>query len=192
MTPLVSIENHTTASTPRPHVIYGIQVTADGKQTVVHRRYSEVGHSYCSSADVDRLNCQFVGLHHALGVKDYTLPPKRILVTTFVPSAWVDDKLIAERKSGLTGYLTNVLESQTYRSSSALREFLTPDPTPAVFRTFDLEDALPSTLSRKTALALKAQALEAPANGEVKAAATMIAAAYYPGKLRPLDSAQVE
>ncbi|KAJ6593441.1 glycoside hydrolase family 18 protein [Mycena capillaripes] len=152
MSPVIKSVGHTTASTPRPHILYQFQVDNDGKVDVVKKRYSE-----------------FVALHTALGVQDIELPPKRILVTTFIPSAWVDDTLIAERKEGLKTYLNTLLTTSQYKDNEALREFLAPSLR-ASPRQFDLEDALPSTLSRKAAQQL----------GTVTAAATFIAAAYYP------------
>ncbi|KAJ6593462.1 glycoside hydrolase superfamily [Mycena capillaripes] len=90
------------------------------------------------------------------------LPPKRILVTAFIPSAWVDETLIAERKEGLKAYLNTLLATSQYKDNETLREFLTPSLL-ASPRQFDLEDALPSTLSQKAAQQLGA-----------------VAAAYYP------------
>ncbi|KAJ7072791.1 glycoside hydrolase family 18 protein [Mycena amicta] len=148
----VKAVGHTTASTPRPHILYAFQIERDGTVDVVKKRYSE-----------------FVHLHAALGASDLELPPKRILVTTFVPSAWVDDALISERKKGLKAYLNALLADPAYKDQAALKEFLSP-ALRASPRRFDLEDALPSTLSRKTAQEL------AP----VVAATTFIAAAYYP------------
>ncbi|KAF7297934.1 Glycoside hydrolase family 18 protein [Mycena chlorophos] len=143
---------HTTASTPRPHIVYTFQLERDGKTEVVKKRFSE-----------------FVALHSALGVTDVSLPPKRILVTTFVPSAWVDDALVSERKQGLKAYLNTLLENPTYRCQPALKKFLAPALRVSP-RQFDLEDALPSTLSRKQAQEI----------AETVAATTYIAAAYYP------------
>ncbi|KAJ7188715.1 glycoside hydrolase [Mycena filopes] len=144
---------HTTASTPRPHIRYKFEVDRRaGTVDVVEKRYSE-----------------FVALNAALDVQNIELPPKRILVTTFVPSAWVDDTLIAERTNGLKTYLNSLLASPEYQDHEALQAFLSPSLL-ASPRNFDLEDALPSTLSRKAAQKL----------GEVTAAATFIAAAYYP------------
>ncbi|KAJ7496882.1 glycoside hydrolase [Mycena latifolia] len=152
MLPVIRSAGHTTASTPRPHILYKFEVERDGKVDVVKKRYSE-----------------FVALHTALGVNDVELPPKRILANIFIPSAWVDDTLIAERKEGLKSYLNILLATPEYKDNKALEEFLTPTLL-ASPRQFDPEDALPSTLSRKTAQKL----------GEVTAAATFIAAAYYP------------
>ncbi|KAJ7350519.1 glycoside hydrolase [Mycena albidolilacea] len=152
MSPVIRTVSHTTASTPRPHILYRFEVDNDGALNVVKKRYSE-----------------FAALHAALGVRDVELPPKRILATTFIPSAWVDDTLIAERKDGLKTYLNTLLSSAQYKDSKTLLEFLAPSLL-ASPRQFDLEDALPSTLSRK-----KAQEL-----GVVTAAATFVAAAYYP------------
>lgn len=104
------------------------------------------------------------------------LPPKRLLVTTFVPSAWVDDSLITERKAGLAKYLNALLSSPDFAGSSVLAKFLTPDFTKQPAK-FNPEDALPSTLSRKAALDLIANVQDA---NEVEATATVVAAAYYP------------
>ncbi|KAK7026409.1 hypothetical protein VNI00_015644 [Paramarasmius palmivorus] len=149
----VSIPSHTTTSIPRPHILYNVQVNRDGKLTTVERRYSE-----------------FLALNDAIGAKDITLPPKRILVTTFVPSAWVDDYLITERKTGLAKYLSNIVQIPDYENHPALVDFLKPSSDAS--RRFHLEDALPSTLSRKAALDIKDK-VEAEASN-------LIAAAYYP------------
>lgn len=45
---------------------------------------------------------------------------------------------------------------------------------------FDLEDALPSTMTRKKALELKAGLVNGK-GGEVNSEATFVAASYYPG-----------
>ncbi|KAG2005561.1 endochitinase, variant 2 [Coprinopsis cinerea AmutBmut pab1-1] len=187
----VAIAGHTTASSPRPHILYTVKVNSGGKEYVSHRRYSE-----------------FVTLHDIL--KDpFKLPPKRLLVTYFIPSAWVDDALISERKSGLTNYLNNLLASPDFKNHSALTQFLLGEETssplldPSRFNiNFDLEDALPSTLPRKAALSLAATRPTAAAvaafaeevdgspktseramtNAETiaKVSSTMIYAAYYP------------
>ncbi|KAJ7821146.1 glycoside hydrolase family 18 protein [Mycena olivaceomarginata] len=133
MSPVIRTVSHTTASTPRPHILYRFEVDNDGALNVVKKRYSE-----------------FAALHAALGVQDAELPPKRILATTFIPSAWVDDTLIAERKDGLKTYLNTLLSTAQYKDNKTLLEFLAPSLL-ASPRQFDLEDALPSTLSRKKA-----------------------------------------
>ncbi|TFY53139.1 hypothetical protein EVJ58_g9617 [Rhodofomes roseus] len=152
-----SITKHTTASSPRPHILYIVEVVHDDHtKTEVPRRYSE-----------------FVDLHTSLG-DPQTLPPKRILVTSFIPSAWADDKLIAERKEGLSAYLSKLLESPAYTSSPALLNFLGSTPSIATTTSdFNLEDALPSTLSRNTAL-------HAMKELERAQSTTPIAAGYYP------------
>ncbi|KAH6912114.1 glycoside hydrolase superfamily [Coprinopsis sp. MPI-PUGE-AT-0042] len=173
----VSITSHTTASAPRPHILYSINVNNDGKEFIVPRRYSE-----------------FIALHETL--KDsFKLPPKRLLVTYFIPSAWVDDALISERKAGLTEYLNSLLSSEEYKDSEILAKFLSSEEAdfelPNSLR-FDLEDAVPSTLSRKAALNLASTRPTAAAaaafaeQGSVDAAdvstqAAPLYAAYYPG-----------
>ncbi|KAI0751174.1 glycoside hydrolase family 18 protein [Daedaleopsis nitida] len=153
-----SVVGHTTASVPRPHILYTIQVkTTDGTTSTVSKRYSE-----------------FVALHDTLNDPG-SLPPKRILATTFVPSAWLDDTLIAERKAGLSAYLTGLLQSPQFRTHKFLVEFLVPSPFTSSSRDFSLEDALPSTLSRNAALNAQARL-----NGDISAEATPVAAAYYP------------
>jgi chitinase len=112
-------------------------------------------------------------LHVNIGDK-FSLPPKRILSTTFVPSAWVDDKLIAERKIGLASYLNNLLSSLDYKDAPALLDFITPTSRITDSK-FNAEDALPSTLSRKEAL--HAQEV---LSDEISAQPKFVAAGYYP------------
>ena len=78
----------------------------------------------------------------------------------------MDDTLIKERKAGLNAYLKDVLQENQLQVHPALVEFLTPASAGAV-RKFNLEDALPSTLSRKDAEA-------------IMAASGLTVAAYYP------------
>lgn len=136
----------------------------------------------------------------------FSLPPKRLLVTTFLPSAWADDALIEERKTGLTEWLTDLASSSKYKYHTALHQFLLGDEISAVGNTdggpnrndFDLEDALPSTLPRKAALTMAAMGIRptgadvaslmdtpvAVEGGAFKAASTAPGqhyATYYPG-----------
>ncbi|KAJ7287157.1 glycoside hydrolase superfamily [Mycena rebaudengoi] len=154
MPPVISVAGHTTASTPRPHILYKFNINREGTVDVLHKRYSE-----------------FASLHTALGVSSIQLPPKRLLAQIFIPSAWVDDTLIAERKAGLEAYLTSLVALPQYRESEVLQEFLAPS-IPLSSPHFDPEDALPSTLSRKTAQALGESILDATA-------AKFLAASYY-------------
>jgi chitinase len=96
----------------------------------------------------------------------FTLPPKRILTTSFIPSAWIDDTLIAERKAGLTHYLSELLSSE-YKEDPALLRFLTHSSFQSQP---SAEDALPSTLTRKAALKIA---------DELEKFASPIAAGYY-------------
>ncbi|KAJ7188716.1 glycoside hydrolase family 18 protein [Mycena filopes] len=153
---VVKNTGHTTASAPRPHIIYTFKINGDA----IHKRYSE-----------------FTALHAALGAVDFDLPPKRLLVTTFIPSAWVDDALISERKAGLEQYLTRLLATPQYLQLDAVQTFLAL-AVPVSPREFELEDAVPSTLSRKTAEAL-INAVAAEAEEPIDAASTFVAGAYY-------------
>lgn len=109
------------------------------------------------------------------------LPPKRILSTTFIPSAWIDDALIAERKIGLQTYLSGVLRASEYKGSKALADFL--EGLTHADKEFEVEDALPSTLSRQAALDMAKQVSIDDAEGDIEPQATTIAAAYYPGEI---------
>ena len=88
-----------------------------------------------------------------------------------MPSAWLDDTLIAERKAGLSAYLTGLLDSPQFRVHKFVIDFLTPSTNATPSGKLSMEDALPSTLTRKAAL--DAQSL-------VSVEATPVAAAYYP------------
>ncbi|TFK36118.1 glycoside hydrolase superfamily [Crucibulum laeve] len=159
MAPLVTITKHTTASNPRPHILYTLQVTEDGaKQRVVDRRFSD-----------------FVTLHDTLR-DPFSIPPKRVLAAIFKPSTWVDDALIAERKAGLARYIADILRSPQYSHDPAVSQFLATETVQRPSK-FDAEDALPSTLSRKAALALSAKDFTSEIS---TTAAAPIAAAYYP------------
>ncbi|KAF8970626.1 glycoside hydrolase superfamily [Flammula alnicola] len=158
MSPTVIIANHTTASKPRPHILYTVQVNVDGKELIPR------GATRSSSRSM------------AKALNDpYNLPPKRLLATTFIPSAWVDDGLIAERKIGLTEYLFDILSTPKYKDQPLIFEFLSAQ-TLQRDQKFDLEDALPSTLTRTKALTLASGA----ADSEISTSAAIISAAYYP------------
>lgn len=75
----------------------------------------------------------------------YTLPPKRSLSTTLIPSAWVDDRLISERKRGLSQYLEDLLKSPDYKDRSMLLHFLVASERPTIPK-FHVEDVCLSTL----------------------------------------------
>ncbi|KAI4527956.1 glycoside hydrolase [Schizophyllum commune Loenen D] len=148
--PPVTISSHTTASHPRPHILYTVRV---GEGKPIFRRYSE-----------------FAALASALP-GSFALPPKRLLTTTFVPSAWADDALIAERKAGLSAFLNDVLRVPELSAHPALKDFLGQAGTSKA--SFDPEDALPSTMSRK-------DALNFIGSGAGRLAASQIVGAYYP------------
>ena len=82
--------------------------------------------------------------------------------------------LLAERKAGLAEYLSALLWSPEYQTAPGLIDFLKRDTTnPRI--AVDLEDYLPSTLSRRTAVAL---ARTASAKYELNG--VFFASAYYP------------
>jgi len=162
-----SVVGHTTASFPRPHVLYDVQIIPkQGGKYNVFKRYSEVMCLNTFSVSILSYNVKFETLRGILGPESGSLPPKRILTTTFIPSAWVDDKLIAERKSGLHSYLQGVLDNSNFCDNQALAEFLAPGQQSP--EGFNLEDAVPSTLSKEEAKRLAA------------ATTNLIAASYYP------------
>jgi chitinase len=163
---MAEITHHTTASKPRPHILYNIKVSKDDVEQTILRRYSD-----------------FVTLHEVLQ-DPYKLPPKRIITTTFVPSAWADDALIAERKVGLSRYLTSLLRDGSFKDHRSVVNFLQlssgSDPSNNYAHP---EDCLPSTFSRKDALAMKASLLEGTEQDSASADATAAAAkfaSYYP------------
>uniref|UniRef100_A0A8H8CJD7 Chitinase n=1 Tax=Psilocybe cubensis TaxID=181762 RepID=A0A8H8CJD7_PSICU len=126
----VVINKHTTTSKPYPHVVYVVEITTGTTKIVIHRRYSE-----------------FVALHAAL--KDgFSLPSKHAILTAIFPSGWLDDALIAERKVGLAKYLAALLWSPEFRDTPIIKGFLERDALKPD-ENIDVEDVLPSTLTRK-------------------------------------------
>ncbi|KAF9558511.1 glycoside hydrolase family 18 protein [Agrocybe pediades] len=103
----VHIALHTTTSTPHPHVLYVINVQLEnGKEYQVFRRYS-----------------QFIALWKRLA-SSFPLPPKRALSTSCIPSAWVNDELIEERKKGFETYLTHIIHDVCLRNHPEVVKFL--------------------------------------------------------------------
>ncbi|KAF9262091.1 hypothetical protein L218DRAFT_945618 [Marasmius fiardii PR-910] len=119
----VTIPTHTTSSPPRPHIVYNLHITnmKNGDTKVVDKRYSD-----------------FIALDTGLN-SPASLPPKRIIVTTFILSVSMNNVLINKRRVGLTSYHPKFLFSSSLGDS---------------MRQLHLEDSVPSTLSRGTAVAL--------------------------------------
>ncbi|KAG5645132.1 hypothetical protein DXG03_006849 [Asterophora parasitica] len=146
----ISIFAHTTSSSPNPHILYLVKaVFENGQQYQVLRRYS-----------------QFVALHEYLG-DSFTLPPKRIFTNAIVPSTWIDDKLIAERKAGLEGYLNHLKAAPEIKTNIAFLQFLSHP-------SFDVNSLSANVKSLMTSCNVTAV-------GRVSGDTTIpIAAAYYP------------
>lgn len=123
---------------------------------------------------------QFVALRESLGGDSFPLPPKRTVATSLVPSAWVDDELIKERKAGLQMYLNNLLHDLKFRNHLELARFLAPS---AGFKDAEASGASPVMVSKSASVlrrALNDEDIRKP-----------IAASYYPawasGTVAPSD-----
>ncbi|KAF5376626.1 hypothetical protein D9615_007898 [Tricholomella constricta] len=146
----ISILEHTTSSSPNPHILYLVKVLfKNGQQYEVLRRYSQ----------------EYLG-------DSFTLPPKRVLANAIVPSTWVDDELIAERKAGLVGYLNYLNAIPEYQTNDAFLQFLSY-PSFHMDSLFTSVKDAPAMVSRNL-LAVN-QAFE-----QAETQAAPIAAAYYP------------
>lgn len=123
---------------------------------------------------------QFFALRESLGDGSFPFPPKRTVTTSLVPSAWVDDELINERKAGLQMYLSNLLHDLKFRAHVELVRFLAPS---AGFKDAEASGASPVMVS-KGALASR-RALH---DEDIR---KPIAASYYPawasGTVAPSD-----
>ena len=115
-----------------------------------------------------------------MGGGSFPLPPKRVVATSLVPSAWVDDELIKERKAGLQIYLTTLLHDLKFRAHLELVRFLTPS---AGLRDAEAYDASPVMVS-------KGALVSRPASND-EDIRKPIAASYYPawasGTVAPND-----
>lgn len=139
---------------------YVIQVTLNEDTTYkIYRRFSEV--SYIVNGNI-RLtdNAQFLSLQQCLR-DPWHLPAKRPLKTALLPSSWVDDNLLEERKEGLELYLSFLLRDLEHREHPALNRFLS-------LGAFDIDPPLTS--------GEKAQSLQIPLEDNK----TLISASYYP------------
>lgn len=119
----------------------------------------------------------------------YQLPAKRTL-TNLVPSAWVDDDLIVERKEGLILYLHSLLQSTELQDHPILIQFLTPGPF-APFGTPQTKcDALIAPMESKSMVSVALNPIQSrllsikfePSQDEVEIASsvTPVTGAYYP------------
>ncbi|KAJ3913359.1 hypothetical protein F5877DRAFT_83888 [Lentinula edodes] len=107
---------------------------------------------------------ELLALHNAL------LRSEDIAVSLpFVPSAWLEDVLTEGRKSGPVTYLNAILVHATYRNGPAMSDFLPLNESKTSNSNLDLEDGLPWTLDKATAI-----------KGEMKVDATLIDEMYYP------------
>ncbi|KAF5329825.1 hypothetical protein D9619_009058 [Psilocybe cf. subviscida] len=169
MVAFVAITEHTTTSKPNTHVVYVAEVTLSRSVFIIERRYSE-----------------FLALHEALG-DEFPFPPKRFLSTSILPSAWIDDTLIAERKAGLAKWLSALLWSSEYQNTSTFLDFLNRPPCTEVLRAQvgpDVGDVLPSSLSRASAIEtvrsyISQRELESAPPAEPQAVG-FVSSAYYP------------
>ena len=137
-------------------------------------------YSINNSSKIHSLRLSIVRVHESVYISTHTpigalnnpfvLPPKRLLTTSFIPSAWIDDALIAERKAGLEEYLSNLLSIPDHENSPILAQFLTPNIVSANATRFN---SVPTTPFHGAAMNVES------ADG-VEAQNTMIAAAYYP------------
>lgn len=67
MAPFITINTHTTASSPRPHILYTVQVTLNGRHSTVDKRYSEVFEFVIFQRQkADMIFLKFAALHGAV------------------------------------------------------------------------------------------------------------------------------
>jgi regulator of vacuolar morphogenesis len=97
-------------STPKPHVVYKVEVHAAVRNWSVWKRYSEFA----------KLDSQF----HSIFPKQPT--PSRLPSKRYFPSTFSDPEKIEERKRGLEDYLRNILSSRDdrWRLTDIWKEFL--------------------------------------------------------------------
>lgn len=91
------------------------------------------------------------------------MPQKHTLNTSIIQHAWLDDRLIADRKRGLALYINSLIGDYKFREHSALLDFLSPDVI--------VDPALPQMVAKESLTLTKGID-----ENNVKA----IAASYYP------------
>jgi chitinase len=125
-----------------------------------------------SNAFIGSDHHQFVALRQCLH-DHYPLPPRRALSNVVVPSAWIDDQLISERKAGLAAYLNHLLTIKKLQDNQVWLQFLTaPSFDPSQF--LDTPSDLPFMVAKST-LAADQTTIE---SDDPKLAP--VAATYYP------------
>ena len=129
---------------------------------------------------------QFVVLHTSLR-DPYSLPAKRTL-TNLVPSAWVNDDLIMERKEGLILYLHSLLQSAELQDHPILIQFLMPGPfapfgTPQIRHdalTVPMESRSMASISHVQSRFLSIKSESDHDEAEAAGSVTPVAGTYYP------------
>jgi chitinase len=81
----------------------------------------------------------------------FSLPAKHTL-TNLVPSGWINDELISERKEGLTQYLISLLHLAEIQDHPILVQFLAPGPF-APFGTPQIRRDVPAVRMKSKSLA---------------------------------------
>ncbi len=65
-----------------------------------------------------------------------------------VPTAWVDDALIAERKAGLQMFLTDILHDLSLRTRPEVLRFLAPDAANTTYAPAMMSTGAPASYAR--------------------------------------------
>jgi len=117
----------------------------------------------------------------------YPLPAKHTL-TNLVPSAWINDDLIMERKEGLILYLHNLLQSAELQDHPILIQFLTPGPfapfgTPQIRHdtlTVPMQSRSVASITPVQSRILSIKSESDHDEAEIARPVTPVAATYYP------------
>lgn len=78
----------------------------------------------------------------------FPFPPRRALAAVLVPTAWVDDALIAERKAGLQMFLTDILHDLSLRTRPEVLRFLAPDAANTTYAPAMMSTGAPASYAR--------------------------------------------
>lgn len=124
---------------------------------------------------------------HASLRDPYSLPAKRTLIN-LVPSAWVNDDLIIERKEGLILYLHSLLQSAELQDHPILIQFLTPGPfapfgTPQIRRdtlTVPMESRSMASITPVKSRFLSSKSESDHDEAEIAGSVIPVAGTYYP------------
>ncbi|KAF6750396.1 glycoside hydrolase family 18 protein [Ephemerocybe angulata] len=177
-----SVVGHTTSSVPRPHVLYVVRlVYTDGSTAIVAKRFSEFLTLHAALRDEGATSCNSASKAQNAVDDSAALPfpPRRALLLSLVPNAWLDDSVLDERKAGLNEFLCVLLNTEKTRAHPSLASFFRA-PSYTELALESLGEGLAQLSLARRVKSLQVECAERGEDDSRPPRGGLIAASYYP------------